>query len=188
MRMVSTSAKLACWFALVLLLSCSPSVLRVFFDGVPDPAEEIQKEERPVLIQRKPGVTSTAVKEPGTGMKSRHEDYVQKRCSNCHNVSSPTYLKEEKRKLCFTCHKEEEYTGPFVHGPVAVGTCTGCHLPHQSQYESLLKNTGRALCMSCHREDQIQSEVHEIGSIEDCSSCHLPHVSDNRYFIRQKQE
>lgn len=173
-------------FFLLLLWCCSPEAkyktLKIFFDGVPDPqATEEQKEEQPAKK------SSSALKQPATTMKSRHSDYEQKRCSRCHDTTSANYLAAERKKVCFLCHKEDDFRGAFVHGPVAVGDCLPCHHPHESEHPKLLKAAGESLCFKCHKPDHVMvSKVHLENKAEVCSSCHLPHAAENRFLTKIK--
>jgi predicted CXXCH cytochrome family protein len=106
-------------------------------------------------------------------------------CLNCHTPHASTVkflLKKDVESLCVTCHdkpvtisKDEvlpsftkEIKGKkYLHGPVAQGNCSGCHLPHGSQYFRLLikaypaefyapfKKDTYALCFSCHPESLV---------------------------------
>ena len=77
------------------------------------------------------------------------------------------------RKDCFVCHDERAQllgdragrrrcSAPsatsarrpqkFVHGPVAIGSCTVCHDPHGQTNPAFLVASGEALCFRCHTE------------------------------------
>jgi predicted CXXCH cytochrome family protein len=74
-----------------------------------------------------------------------------------------------------------------VHGPIAVGECLTCHLPHESKFERLLKSKDNKACFDCHNEgDLAKIEQHEEKTGRTCLSCHLPHAADNRFFLVKK--
>lgn len=70
--------------------------------------------------------------------------------------------------------------GKFVHGPVAAGDCTFCHIPESKHKLKPIADVGK-VCQECH------GALFAIGSghsKEDKScSCHDPHQSSNRYLL-----
>jgi len=173
-------------FLLVLVLGsgCQEKWLRIFLDGVPEPEsqEEVETAQIPQGEHEQPEVQAS---KPVITMASRHPDYTAKRCSRCHDTKSMNYLTSEKKEICFSCHRREEFEGAFIHGPVAVGDCLACHHPHESLNENLLQLAGNDLCFKCHQPETL-SQVEEHSRMEDtsCLVCHLPHVSDNRFFLK----
>lgn len=104
----------------------------------------------------------------------------------------------EGRELCIPCHERSLFEGQVIHGPVAAGTCLGCHDPHASAHQGLLKREPVKLCLECHAEIARRPHVvagltrsgHPLGgekpSVSDplrpgrsyyCAACHEPHRS-----------
>ncbi len=164
-------------------------VLKVFFDGVPDP--NARKESSPSSTQDEPPTDQT-VKHPPPDwvrIKSRHPDYYERKCSNCHSKSASNFLKAAKEKFCFLCHDDSDFKGEFLHGPVAASDCLACHLPHQSQHKYLLKETDANMCLECHiKEDVALNPVHAGFDFEkgDCTQCHYPHTAASRFFLKNR--
>jgi predicted CXXCH cytochrome family protein len=173
---------------LVILVSCASStrtkVLRIFFDGVP---ETENRQEEPAGItppeENRPVPVKTA---PAIVMVSRHRDYADKNCARCHDRASANFLAADKKTFCFLCHKKEDYDAEYVHGPVAVGACLSCHVPHESKYRKLLQTESQDLCMKCHStENMPASLIHIQNQAVGCTDCHVPHRSNNRFFLKQ---
>ncbi len=179
-----------------LLISCADPVTRhkvlsTIFDGVPSlpPAGEMCNkyyQERVVAEaagQETTGKETASLKNKG----SSHKPYAEKKCQNCHsndkNVNAG--LIAPKRELCGVCHKDF-IKGSNVHGPVAVGDCLACHLPHNSQYPSLLKEDPDKICATCHQESRLAAAMHERFLVKtiSCVECHDPHAGDARYFLK----
>ena len=173
---------------LVLLVSCASStrtrVLKFFFDGVPE--TESRQEEPTEITQSGEDRTVPVRKAPVTVMLSRHRDYADKNCDRCHDRASANFLTADKKNFCFLCHKKEDYDGPYVHGPVAVGACLSCHVPHESKYRKLLQTESQDLCMKCHRSENMpDSQIHTQNQTVGCTDCHRPHRSNTRFFLKQ---
>lgn len=173
---------------LLVLPGCSVKknrkLLEFFFDGVPEPGvterQNSGTEKKPAGRKRRPAAAKAFVK-----IESRHPDYYKNICNNCHNRSASNFLKTDKKELCFTCHKPEAFTGPFVHGPVAVKQCLACHLPHESKYDHLLRAKIDALCDQCHNQERVETpDPCDRGKV--CTDCHAAHVADNKYFIKSE--
>lgn len=160
-------------------------LLSFFFDGVPKPGEE-KTQEGPGDVQ-KTG-KSPAKQDDWVKMKSRHPDYFKNVCNNCHDRSAKNFLKESKKRLCYSCHDEKKFDGKYIHGPVAVSDCLSCHLPHESRYVKLLKQEDAALCYMCHFKNLIlKNPAHKSNTIKDinkCTSCHLPHAAGNPNLLK----
>ncbi|MCJ7679306.1 MAG: cytochrome c3 family protein [Candidatus Aminicenantes bacterium] len=180
---MSRALMISCTALLLGMCICcsNPKVLKFFFDGVPEP--EIKKQDSNDTPLPKMRIQLQNIKPT---VNSEHPDYISKACSKCHDIKAETYLNTDVRRLCFNCHKESAFTGAYVHGPIAVGECLKCHLPHESQYDFLLKNTGSALCYICHKQDDVLlNDKHIIENIDSCSDCHSSHVSEDRYLIKR---
>lgn len=123
----------------------------------------------------------TTVKEEG----SRHRPWDEKDCQGCHNFQAKNKLHLPKNEICYLCHKNF-VQGSFVHGPVAVGACLACHLPHSSGNPSLLVKSLGEICFKCHLEKRLAATMHDkiIASGMFCVDCHNPHSSNLRYFLK----
>jgi len=134
---------------------------------------------------------STAKCHPSMGKdKFIHVPVAVGQCTVCHtgeNANHPTKrtkgsdfkLRAKGKELCFLCHDRNDKAA-VVHGPIAKGSCTGCHDPHQSNTEKQLKKeTTSLLCFSCHEDNKTNRKVvHGPVAAGDCSICHNPHSSN----------
>lgn len=194
MHSVSTINKILLVFLLLLIAAASVSctitgkrykVLKVFFDGVPDPDARVeapspQEEQSPDQQEKRPARKLIKI-------ESKHPDFYDRNCDKCHNKSATNFLKAPKEKFCFICHDKDDFTGEFLHGPVAVSDCLACHLPHQSQHKYLLKETDARMCLECHmKEDVALNPVHKDVDFEqvNCTQCHNPHSAPKRFFLK----
>lgn len=187
------------WFCLVLVLlqgvfGCDSvarhKVLTTVFDGVPTlpVAEELCADYyQQRLAAEAAGRALTAEGGLADTLRSTHKPYVEKKCNDCHsndkNVNDGLIV--PKRELCGVCHKSFAH-GANVHGPVAVGDCLACHLPHNSSNPSLLVEAPDQLCALCHQEKRLAGAMHErfLGKAISCGECHDPHAGDARYFLK----
>ena len=194
MRSVHLISKCLLVFLLLTAVNCSVTqkrykVLRIFFDGVPDPAARESVEQKSGEEPGKETVTPRRKVRPQRVIKSSHPDFAGRTCDKCHNKSASNFLKAGKDKICFTCHDAGEFEGKYAHGPVAVKACGTCHLPHESEYENLLKQKDARLCLECHLGTDIagnpRHQFNGAGPEEQvCTRCHLPHVSTSRFFLK----
>ena len=170
------------------------NILTTLFDGVPDmpPVERLCEEEMGEKYKEYYDALAVEVLEGEAGKSkgpnarlSRHLPFVEKRCRDCHNFQSANRLITEKNELCFVCHKDF-IEGKYVHGPVAVGDCLACHLPHDSKHTDLLQEHRNDICAKCHREGRLAVHMHEqvITHKMNCVDCHDPHSSTAPYFLR----
>jgi len=112
-------------------------------------------------------------------------------CAFCHESAPQAYrIDNDNSKLCSKCHGQKN-TSRFVHGPVAVGSCTVCHDPHGQTNPALLVRTGEDLCFQCHTAaDALRHLI--VKGTEDktflrekgCGFCHDPHGSDRKFLLR----
>lgn len=171
-------------FAVLIALSvaiacgCAPKtesqykMLSFFFDGVPYPEEK--KPETAAEIKKEEIVMGAVYIE--------HGPYAAKRCDGCH-VKGTNRLVLPKSDLCFQCHTLD-LRKKNIHGPLASGGCTVCHLPHGSRYPFLLVAEPQEFCLYCHaKEDLARNEVHK-GIEAQCTMCHDAHGSDSRYLLK----
>ncbi|NDY41412.1 cytochrome C [Dissulfurirhabdus thermomarina] len=177
----------------MLAAACDPvtrhEVLSTVFDGVPElpPAEEMCEAyaRRKVAEALAPPKSEAGEAAKPAERRSSHRPYAEKRCTDCHDFSTRVGLLHPRTELCFTCHKGF-VRGPFVHGPVAVGDCLACHLPHTSPNPALLREDRTAICQRCHREERLAAALHRkvVEHGMNCVDCHDPHYGDARYFLR----
>jgi predicted CXXCH cytochrome family protein len=87
-------------------------------------------------------------------------------------------------KVCLTCHTafEEKLKNPFVHTPVKMGDCTGCHNPHASSHGKLLSTGVNNICAKCHKtmipENALSAHPDVVSG--NCTKCHDAHSSKNK--------
>jgi len=189
-------ALLFAFLSCFLLASCSDpttrhKVLSTIFDGVPSlpPAGEMCNEyyhER-VAAETEGREMADVNADTDQDRRSSHKPYKEKKCKDCHskNKNINAGLIAPKRELCGVCH-QDFVQGDNIHGPVAVGDCLACHLPHNSPYPSLLKEDPDKVCDLCHQESRLAAAMHERFVVKtiSCGECHDPHAGDARYFLK----
>lgn len=173
------------------LASCDQAArhkaLTTIFDGVPSlpPAEDLCEDYAAQLEMASD--MSTMDGEPKETLKSGsvHEPYGEKDCAGCHETGKSNELIRPRTELCFVCHVDF-IQGDHVHGPIAVGDCLACHLPHQSNHSALLVKDRSEICSKCHREDRLAAGMHERLSSRGmpCVECHGAHFGNNQYFLK----
>lgn len=89
-----------------------------------------------------------------------------------------------KGALCLECHQDfkETLKKRYVHTPVQIGECSGCHNPHTSSHDKLLDTESSKLCFNCHKKiipDNPRS-AHSMVLNGNCGKCHDPHASANK--------
>jgi predicted CXXCH cytochrome family protein len=110
-------------------------------------------------------------------------------CEFCHQVPAEggiARLVETPEPLCFKCHKKDQYTGKFVHGPSAAGACIACHDPHGGNVPGMLRILGRPMCLECHKDMSAQfanAKFRHKAAATECTDCHSPHMSEQRYML-----
>ncbi|MBL9120276.1 MAG: hypothetical protein JNL80_10225 [Phycisphaerae bacterium] len=84
-----------------------------------------------------------------------------------------------------TCHPGIK-DRPFLHGPVQVNGCDGCHTlvdPVKHAFQPVASR--EAMCALCHMPEVSESPVlHEPFAKGDCLSCHDPHGSSEARLLR----
>ena len=174
-------------------LGCDPvarhKTLSTLFDGVPSlpPPEQLCTEyaEQRVAEVRDELTGKKEAKDESGSTSSQHLPYKEKACKDCHDKEKKDGLVAPRNELCFVCH-DDFVQGPFVHGPVAVGDCLACHLPHSSGFPSLLKTERVAVCAMCHREKRVAAGMHEKVTAHQlaCVDCHDPHFGNVEFFLK----
>jgi predicted CXXCH cytochrome family protein len=162
--------------------------LTTLFDGVPDlpPAEQLCEDyvatHEVAQAQGRDGERSDGAKSGPAG--STHEPYGEKNCAGCHKTGASNELLVPATELCMTCHVDF-IQGPHVHGPIAVGDCLACHLPHQSGNSSLLVRDRAEICSKCHKESRLAPALHQKVDVRGltCVDCHGAHFGKNKYFL-----
>lgn len=173
----------------ILLSQCSPhagkSVLRFFFDGVPESDSIVLVETERVDILSDSGLFAMDVHVSNDPKGFTHYPYGENECAFCHNEQSLGQMVEPQPGLCYSCHEDLSGNYKYLHGPVAGGYCTACHDPHRSEHEHLLKLTGEGLCFYCHREESVlKNEMHQDLEGMRCSDCHNAHGGDDKYIFQ----
>ncbi|MFO0974141.1 MAG: cytochrome c3 family protein [Phycisphaerae bacterium] len=80
------------------------------------------------------------------------------------------------------CHAEVR-SFPVLHGPIAAGSCTGCHtLSDAAAHKFTLARPGNDLCTFCH-EPPVGTVVHQPLKSGSCRDCHQPHGGQTRGFL-----
>jgi len=161
-------------------------ITSTIFDGVPSmpPAEKYCKDYHDEAMLDE--LTEEAKRQQQKTEKgSDHPPYAEKKCSNCHDKNKESGFVVEADKLCVHCHIGFP-KGEFIHGPVAVGACLKCHLPHSSSFPSLLVKPRSEICNVCHLEARTSTGLHKMSLSKEiaCVDCHNPHAGNNRYFLR----
>lgn len=174
---------------LLLLSQCSPhagkSVLRVFFDGVPEPDSTATVLENSGSVQSDTSASAETIIALAIAENSVHYPYDERDCAVCHNEQSLGSMVEPQPGLCYICHEDLSEQYSYLHGPVAGGYCTACHDPHMSGNQNLLRITGDELCLHCHeKESVLRNEMHEGLEGMLCTDCHNPHGGEDKYIFQ----
>jgi len=93
------------------------------------------------------------------------------------------------QEVCFECHDRANFSGGYIHGPVARGECGSCHNPHVAKFSGLLQQREAELCYGCHRRSRVefgQGEVHQPVQEGKCLECHAPHRAEQPGLLRQE--
>ena len=163
-------------------------ITSTIFDGVPSmpPADQYCKDyhDEAMLDELNEEVKRQQGRR-AAGKGSEHPPYAEKRCSDCHNKNTESGFVVAADKLCAHCHKGFPQ-GEFIHGPVAVGACLKCHVPHSSNNQALLVKARGEICNVCHLEARTSSGLHKMAVSREiaCVDCHNPHAGNDRYFLR----
>lgn len=122
-----------------------------------------------------------------------HGMLTRKDCFVCHDERARSYaITIADADLCAKCH-DRRPAAKYIHGPVAIGSCTVCHDPHGQTNPAFLVASGEALCFRCHTEADALKHlmIRPPGSVnflreKGCVFCHDPHQADRRFLLRQK--
>lgn len=160
-------------------------VLRLFFDGVPEP--------QAAVASATPDAQATIGRQ--LVRVGEHGPYAAKLCDSCHDSQATNALVVPAEQLCNRCH-ELGAAKAYVHGPLASGGCMVCHDPHRSANRYLLVSASDTFCLQCHARGSL-SRLGEVAGAEadasvdghagdsaNCTECHEAHMSDRRYLLR----
>jgi predicted CXXCH cytochrome family protein len=141
-------------------------VLSFFFDGVPDP--------------NAPAVAATEVDAQGNpvirAVSFAHQPFEEGKCDACHTITGGfSDFDKIDDSVCMTCHPAVPTAYPRMHGPVALGQCSLCHLPHESSVRPLLRDQPAALCTTCHVREFLPREPRDHFTDRSCLDCHVGH-------------
>ncbi len=189
---IKNNVKFSALFAFILVFTgCAANrdLAAFFFDGVPgyqqNAGSKVSNGNGNLSEKNSSGkaVKAVAKKKQPKKIKSIHKPFKEKKCDKCHDKNRKTFLVVPKDKLCFQCHDRKKFFNKFVHGPVAPGRCSACHLPHNSTNPYLLRYVNEELCYQCHDPMDIK-KIKDHQDRADCLKCHDPHTQDNKYFLK----
>ncbi len=112
-------------------------------------------------------------------------------CFACHDEKARGWaIPGDDKDLCARCH-DPGTPGRFLHGPVAIGSCTVCHDPHGQTNPAFLSRPGEELCFQCHTQGNVLRHLVGAGGEaflrqKGCTYCHDPHSADRKYLLRAK--
>ncbi len=153
-------------------------LLSPFLDGVPNPDNATQAENRTGVNSRAAG----GIKDTKIIQHTEHGPYAARLCEGCHQRGTNKLLLPIE-SLCLYCHAFQ-MEKKKVHGPIASGGCKVCHDPHSSSNRFLLVADSKEFCLYCHDKNEISTrEVHQ-GMSEECTECHDAHGSDNDFLLK----
>ncbi|BCR03989.1 c-type cytochrome [Desulfuromonas versatilis] len=145
--------------------------------------------EHPAFLPMDDAVCLTCHPAIGKTMKDsryRHAAlYRGNGCTGCHlghTSDAAGLLVRDQKDLCLSCHDRVDHTTstplsniaeeingkPYLHGPLAEGGCTDCHLPHGSEHYRLLTGSYPAGFYAAYSE----------GIYDFCLQCH------DKYLLR----
>jgi predicted CXXCH cytochrome family protein len=171
----------------------------------------------PMLVKQAPGELCTTachedIKRAVTEAKHKHSAVTQDSgCVNCHTPHGgdlAKLMKDRPVNLCMACHDRSvkapdgrvvasvlEVTDPKMikHGPVADGSCGGCHNVHGSDYAKLLIDEypgtfyqpfdlkSYSLCFECHDKELVMTPNARglTGFRNGDENLHFMHVNKN---------
>lgn len=161
-------------------LGCTPQkhykVLSFFFDGVPDPNAPPEGE-----LDAESATSGRPV--PRAIL---HKPFAENKCDACHTSASGRFQDFDKAddSSCAKCHEHVQTQFAVMHGPVAIGGCSFCHVPHESSIPALLIDTAPAVCLTCHDRELLPATPADHATDRSCLDCHVGHGSDKRGLLR----
>jgi predicted CXXCH cytochrome family protein len=122
--------------------------------------------------------------------KKSHPPFRDRECQKCHNQQKGSELLAKGADLCYLCHDRTHFKRERLHGPVAVGKCSDCHVSHENGYPYHTTSALPKLCLTCHtfawggREGLKEGFfLHKPVAEGACPRCHDPHGGTRRYFL-----
>lgn len=140
---------------------------------------------------KKPAGGGAAGAAPATENKV-HPPYGNRECDRCHNQAKGAELRAQGADLCYLagCHERGKFQRERLHGPVAVGRCSDCHLSHESPHPYHTTAPLPRLCLGCHTfaggsGDGLKEGyfLHQPVREGQCAKCHDPHGGTRRFFL-----
>jgi predicted CXXCH cytochrome family protein len=146
--------------------------------------------------KRQQGIPIFREADAGTGIVADlpsyyfHNDASEAPCRRCHDVT-PSEEKakglDPKTNPCLSCHQEMSGR-KIVHGPIAIGGCSSCHLFKGGEHRYARNAEGAELCFGCHDESRGAASrkfKHEPAADGRCTACHDPHGSQEKFQLRR---
>lgn len=149
-------------------------LLSFFFDGVPNP--------NALPVTPTAGGNTASMRASAT--YTIHKPFLEEKCDSCHkSMFDRTGIGSD---VCIACHSDVQDEYRVMHGPVAVGACLWCHVPHESAFAHLLKETDRLVCTQCHGVGMLDTEQvpEHADEARACLECHTGHGSSARFMLR----
>ncbi len=119
---------------------------------------------------------------PGADQKTSHPPYWDRECGKCHDQSKGGEFRARGEELCYLCHPRSAFHHERIHGPVAAGECSSCHVSHENTNPYHTTAPLPALCLGCHSFDWGDSGglkdgyfIHQAVREGRCAKCHDPH-------------
>lgn len=105
----------------------------------------------------------------------------------CYALSDQSRVAYAAGDSCVTyqCHSRIG-KDKFVHGPAAVGDCSGCHISQGKHKFAPIKKASD-LCYKCHEKVDTKNAIHKPVKDGNCTKCHNPHQSPYKYFLRAER-
>jgi predicted CXXCH cytochrome family protein len=164
-------------------------VLSLFFDGVPNPDAPVvaSAEGDSEFTQQRPGGAAGAPKM----LAIVHKPYADNQCNDCHSNTTGRFDDYQKldSTICLKCHDNVRTKYPVMHGPVSVGECNLCHVPHESTTPALLKENNSTLCTQCHQTELLSStpREHLTPDKNSCLDCHSGHGGPKHGLLKPRK-
>ena len=179
----------------LVVSSCSREgrhkALTFFFEGVPDLDGPGQGRLRITRTTNVDLLSSATLRRKMGGVLSQKAGSIHAAARDCNACHAGTMNQRQRElikplpELCYSCHKNYETAGVYLHGPIAVGACVFCHDPHQSAYIYLQRARLPDLCYRCHtRQDIATIAGHADNPDVICTKCHDPHVSSMKKLLK----
>jgi predicted CXXCH cytochrome family protein len=169
----------------VLWLGCTSEsryrVLSFFFDGVPDPREQVATGGS--VRGRLPGGQPMVV--------FSHRPFAEDKCDACHAGGVTALFRPAPdtvtSDVCLRCHQDVTSQYSVMHGPVSSVECLWCHAPHEANYPWLLRQPAPDVCVQCHTTELLGPDPpdHKIATV-DCFNCHVGHGAEQHGLLKRQ--